>query len=186
MNNSFSRTSTAGAHALTPTRLVQVAYRVDDIETACERWARTMGAGPFLLRRNMQLTTTHRGAPAAYDHSAAFGQWGPLMLELIQVHRCFPDTLVEAVEHDVMGQLHHVACFVDDLDAASDQLQAGGVALVMEVVSTSGIRTHFLDTRSTSGCLLELYSPNPHLDGLYAQVAGLAVGWDGTDPVRVI
>ena len=169
-----------------PTTLVQLAYRVTDIEAACRRWARTMGAGPFLLRRNMQVTTTHHGEPAAYDHSAAFGQWGPVMLELIEVHRCFPESLLEVVEHDSVGQLHHVACFVDDLDATSNQLQADGTDLVMEVMSTSGIRTHFLDTRSTSGCLLELYTPNEHLQGLYDRVKALAVDWDGSDPVRII
>jgi len=169
-----------------PTRLVQLAYRVNDIDEACHHWARTMGAGPFLLRRNMQVSVTHRGEPAAYDHSAAFGQWGPVMLELIEVHRCFPDTLVEVIEHDIAGTLHHAACFVDDLDAASDALQADGVDLVMEVISTSGIRTHFLDTRATSGALLEIYSPNEHLQGLYDKVKALAVDWDGSDPVRVI
>ena len=172
--------------ALSPTQLVQLAYRVHDIDAACRHWARTLGVGPFLLRRNMQVTTTHRGQPAAYDHSAAFGQWGPLMLELIEVHRCSPDPLREVVEHDVMGQVHHVAAFVDDLEATSALIQADGTELVMEVVSTSGIRTHFLDTRSTTGCLLEIYTPTPHLRSLYDEVRALAIGWDGSDPVREI
>jgi len=174
------------AQWLAPTRLVQVAYRVHDIEAAARRWASTFGVGPFLLRRNLRLTTTHRGEPAAYDHSAAFGQWGPLMVELVEVDRCLPDTLLEMVEHDVMGQLHHVACFVDDLDATSGSLQSRGLPLAMEVVSTSGIRTHFLDARAEIGCLLELYCPTAHLEALYDRVRDLAVGWDGGDPVRVI
>jgi Glyoxalase/Bleomycin resistance protein/Dioxygenase superfamily len=172
--------------SILPTRLVQLAYRVHDIEAAARRWAVTFGVGPFLLRRNMQVATTHRGEPAAYDHSAAFGQWGPLMVELIEVHRCSPDTLLEIVEHDVMGQLHHVACFVDDLDATSESLQARGVPLAMEVVSSSGIRAHFLDARAENGCLLELYHPSDHLRALYDRVRDLAAGWDGSDPVRVI
>jgi len=181
-----STATVADLQALAPTRLVQLAYRVHDIEAACRAWATTFGVGPFLLRRNMQVTTTHRGEPAAYDHSAAFGQWGPVMVELIEVHRCFPDSLVEIVEHDSTGQLHHVACFVDDLDATSEKLQADGMPLAMEVVSTSGIRTHFLDARASNGCLLELYSPNEHLQGLYDKVRDLAVDWDGSDPVRAI
>jgi hypothetical protein len=168
-----------------PTRLVQLAYRVPDLEAGCRAWARNLGVGPFLVRRNMLVKTTHRGAAAAYDHSAAFGQWGPVMLELIEVHECFPDTLRDVIEHDSVGQLHHAACFVEDLDATSGQLQADGVELVMEVESSTGIRTHFLDTRATSGCLLELYSPTPHLQALYDKVAALAVGWDGRDPVRL-
>jgi len=171
---------------IAPTRLVQLAYRVHDIETAARRWAALFGVGPFLLRRNMEVTTTHNGEPAAYDHSAAFGQWGPVMVELIEVHRCFPESLLEIVEHDAFGQLHHVACFVDDLDATSESLQARGLPLAMEVLSTSGIRTHFLDARAVSGCLLELYSPNEHLQALYDKVRDLAVDWDGDDPVRVI
>jgi hypothetical protein len=178
--------SVADLQALAPTRLVQLAYRVHDLEAACRTWATTFGVGPFLVRHNMAVSVTRNGEPAAYDHSAAFGQWGPVMVELIEVHRCFPDDLVEIIEHDVMGQLHHVSCFVEDLDATSEKLQAEGMPLAMEVISTSGIRTHFLDARAASGCLLELYSPNEHLQGLYDKVRDLAVGWDGSDPVRVI
>jgi Glyoxalase/Bleomycin resistance protein/Dioxygenase superfamily len=183
---SLDPASVEALQSIAPSRLVQLAYRVQDIETAARHWATTFGVGPFLLRRSMQVTTTHRGQPAAYDHSAAFGQWGPVMVELIEVHRCFPPSLAEIVEHDVMGQLHHLACFVDDLDATSTSLQARGLPLAMEVVSTSGIRTHFLDARSENGCLLELYTPNEHLQALYDKVRDLAVGWDGSDPVRVI
>jgi Glyoxalase/Bleomycin resistance protein/Dioxygenase superfamily len=174
----------APGHPLAPTRLVQLAYRVDDLDAACHDWAQTLGVGPFLVRRRMAVTVTHRGEPAQYLHSAAFGQWGPLMVELIQVHECAPASLSQIVHHDRVGQPHHLASFVADLDGTAALLQASGVEVAMDLVSSSGIRTLFLDARATTGCLLELYSPNDHLRALYDRVRDLAAGWDGLDVVR--
>jgi hypothetical protein len=171
---------------LLPSALVQVAYRVDDLEAACHEWATRVGAGPFLVRPHMAVTTTHRGEPAVYDHSAAFGQWGPLMLELIQVHACEPASLREVVEHDRPGQLNHVACFVDDLDETSATLEAHGFPVAMEVVSSSGMRVRFHDARELVGGLLEVYVGTEHLRAHYDRVADLARGWDGSDIVRYL
>jgi hypothetical protein len=167
-----------------PRRLVQVAYLVTDVDEAAARWARTTGAGPFLVRRHMAVRASYRGRPAVYDHSAAFGQWGAVMLELVQLHEVSPPEMAESIHHARPGQLHHFACIVDDLETTSTQLQADGMPLVMELVSTSGMPVHFLDSRALDGALLELYPTNEYLEALYARVASLAVGWDGGDPVR--
>ena len=52
--------SVAALHALMPTRLVQLAYRVPDIEAACLHWATTFGVGPFLLRLRQGLARPRR------------------------------------------------------------------------------------------------------------------------------
>lgn len=167
-----------------PGRLVQVAYRVGDLAAGCRRWASTMGAGPFLVREHLPVQATYHGAPAVYDHSAAFGQWGPLMLELITVHDAGPAPLAEALMHDQPGQLHHVACFVDDLDLSSAMLQEQGAPLLFELTSSSGMHVRFHDGRELLGGLIELYVANEHLQAHYDAVGELAAGWDGRHPVR--
>jgi hypothetical protein len=167
-----------------PTELVQIAYTVPDLEAACHEWAERVGAGPFLVRRHMEIVATHDGQPAIYDHSAAFGQWGPVMLELVELHECEPTSMNEVFRHSASNQVNHYAFFVDDLEASSAALQAQGFPLTMELVSSSGMQVHFLDARSTIGGLLELYVGTPHLRAHYDMVAALAEGWDGTDVIR--
>lgn len=172
--------------AALPARLVQIAYRVDDLEAACHEWAQRVGAGPFLVRPHLAVTATHDGQPAVYDHSAAFGQWGPVMLELIQLHECEPASMREVLEHDRSGAPNHFACFVDDLEAASAALIEQGMPLTMSLVSSSGMEVRFHDARHVVGGVLELYVGTPHLQGFYDKVASMADGWDGSDVVRWI
>ena len=167
-----------------PTELVQIAYTVPDLEAACREWAERVGAGPFLIRPHLSVVATHNGEPAIYDHSAAFGQWGPLMLELVELHECSPAPLNEAFRHSAPNEVNHYAYFVEDLDASSAALEEQGFPLMMELISSSGMRVHFLDGRSTIGGLIEIYVGNEHLRAHYARVAELAQDWDGSDPVR--
>jgi hypothetical protein len=169
-----------------PARLVQIAYRVDDLESACHEWAQRVGAGPFLVRPHLPVVATHDGRPAVYDHSAAFGQWGPVMLELIEVHECEPAAMREVLTHDQAGQPNHFACFVDDLESASAALIEQGMPLTMALTSSSGMEVRFHDARHVVGGVLELYVGTPHLRGFYDKVAALADGWDGSDVVRWI
>lgn len=180
-------TGTAGpVQTVLPSALVQIAYRVTDLEAACRAWAATTGAGPFLIRRSIPVTATHRGEPAVYDHSAAFGQWGPLMLELVQLHACEPESMRAVIEHEQIGQVNHFACFVDDLEAASAALEAQGCPLTLTVITSSGMTVHYHDARAVIGAVLELYVGTEHLRALYRTVADLADGWDGSDPVRYL
>lgn len=172
--------------SLLPSRLVQIAYRVNDLESGCQAWADAVGAGPFLVREHLQVSAMHRGEPAIYDHSAAFGQWGNLMLELIVVHQSAPPALAEIVLHDNgnLGVINHLACFVDDVEIASAHLQSQGMPLAMTLTTSSGMNVHFLDARQQVGALLELYAANEHLLAHYQRVADLAKGWDGTNLMR--
>ena len=167
-----------------PRELVQIAYIVPDLEAACRDWAEKAGVGPFLMRPHMNIHGTHHGEPAVYHHSAAFGQWGPLMLELIEIHECTPPSMHEVFGHSAPNQVNHVAYFVDDLDASSAALQAHGFPVVTELTTTSGMRVQFLDARDTTGGLIELYVGSEHLRALYDKVAALHQGWDGSDIIR--
>lgn len=172
-----------GIRAL-PRELVQIAYIVPDLEAACRDWAEKAGVGPFLMRPHMDIQGTHDGQPARYHHSAAFGQWGPLMLELIEVHECSPASMHEFFAHSAPNQVNHFAYFVEDLDVSSAALQAQGFPLITELTTTSGMRVQFLDGRELIGGLIELYVGTEHLRSLYDKVAAVHEGWDGSDLLR--
>ncbi len=168
------------------TPLVQVAYLVDDVVEAAGRAAAEHGAGPFTVLRHIELATvSHRGTPGTFDHSSAYGQWGGVMVELVQVHAAEPAGLHAAVAGRGPG-LHHVATFVPDVAAEIERLEALGYPCVLDASTGGGTRFAFLDATARLGHLLEVYEPSEQLLGFYAHVARLAEGWDGTDPVRVV
>lgn len=165
---------------------MQVAYAVPDAEAAAAQWAARWGAGPFFVRRHIPLTdVTYRGRPASFDHTSAYGQWGSLMVELVQDHGTGPSAVRERYGPDETG-LHHLACFVDELDAALVALNAAGHDTVM-TANAGATPFAFVDLWATHGHLLELYpSAVESLRDFYTMVAAAADGWDGSDPVRVM
>jgi hypothetical protein len=165
---------------------VQIAYVVSDLVAAARTWVRDLGAGPFFVNEHIDLIdVVHRGAPAEFDHSSAYGQWGPIMVELVHDHGRGPSVVRERFGPDESG-LHHLAFFVDDLEAASVSLVSGGAELVMSARTTGGTAFHFLDSPTLGGHLVELYERSDRVVDFYAMVASAADAWDGTDPIRPI
>src|SRR5437764_6942861 len=104
-------------------RIVQVAYAVDDLDAGAQDFARRVGAGPFFVRRHIELAAAfHGGEPAVFDHSSAYGRWGSVQVELVHVHRVRPTALAEIVKQ--RAGIHHVAWFVSDLAAEQRRLSA--------------------------------------------------------------
>ncbi len=162
---------------------VQIAYAVPDVDASAARWAADFGAGPFFIRRHIEgHDVVYRGAPALFDHSSAYGQWGPVMVELIQDHCTVPSIVRERYGVNETG-LHHMAFAVPNLDAATAHLKSLGVELAMSARSTN-TRYHFMDTAATLGHMVELYERSDRLESFYALVRDAAVGWMGDNPVR--
>ncbi len=165
-------------------RPVQIAYAVPDAVAAAQQWAAEVGAGPFFVRHHIPIASvTYRGQPGAFDHTAAYGQWGDVMVELVQDHTEGP-SVVRDMYPDGGGGLHHVAFFVPDIDLATDQLNTLGHETALAATTASGIRFNFLDATRTHGHMFELYERSATLAAFYAHVAAAADGWDGADPVR--
>ncbi|MET0460086.1 MAG: VOC family protein [Ilumatobacteraceae bacterium] len=164
-------------------RIVQVAYAVADVRAAARSFAQRVGAGPFFVRHHdLPLRVDHHGRPGAFDHSSAYGQWGSVQVELVQVHRAEPASLAGIVERT--SGLHHVATFVRSIDDEQQRLGELGWPAVMTAETASGRRYAFHDARDQLGHLLEIYEPSPGVLALYRMVADAAVGWRGEDPVR--
>ena len=169
------------AAALAP---VQIAYHVPDPAAAAERYAREHGWGPFFLMEHIALERSlHRGTPAKFDHSSAYGQAGEIMVELITQHDDTPSALREMYAPHESG-LHHVACFVPELQPALEAYRGRGIGVALEARTTTGVDFAMVDLTATLGHMLELYEPGAGLLRFYAHVRKAAAGWDGSRPVR--
>jgi hypothetical protein len=165
---------------------VQIAYAVPDVVSAARSWAARSGAGPFFVREHIALVdVVIRGHPGTFDHSSAYGQWGAVMVELVEDHGDGPSPVRDMFPRDGSG-LHHLAFFVENVDAAVEDLGRQGHELAMSARTSSGLSFCFVDTRPTLGHMVELYEPTPGLRAFYSMVRAAAEGWDGVDPVRTM
>jgi catechol 2,3-dioxygenase-like lactoylglutathione lyase family enzyme len=165
---------------------VQIAYVVPDLTSAARTWVRDVGAGPFFVNEHIELTdVVHRGNPATFDHSSAYGQWGSIMVELVHDHGQGPSVVRDRFGPCESG-LHHLAFLVDDLEQTSATLLAGGAEIVLSARTTGGTAFRFIDLPSMRGHLVELYERSDRIADFYAMVASAADSWDGTDPIRFI
>lgn len=165
-------------------RPVQIAYAVPDAALFAARWAATTGAGPFFVRPHIEVVdVTYRGEPGVFDHTSAYGQWGPLMLELVEVHSPAPNVVTDVLGDRPSG-LHHLAFWVDDLDSAIATLARRGHPEALRARTPGGVEFRFVDATEHLGHMLELYEPTDRLRRFYAMVADASHGWNGDDPVR--
>jgi catechol 2,3-dioxygenase-like lactoylglutathione lyase family enzyme len=137
------------AHALpaaAPRALHHVGYWVDDLAAAQARWRGELGVGPFQVIEHVPFDSfalapalapalatvladgDRVGRDVVFDHSAAFAAWGPVVVELDQVH-AIDDRL--AVAYGVVpGAVSHVSWLVPDVAEESARLAGLGCALI--------------------------------------------------------
>jgi len=166
--------------------IVQVAYFVQDIRAEAARMGAAFGAGPFFVVDNIELDwAEHRGQPCDYVHSSAYGQWGEVMLELVQQESVGPSPFRDLYAPGETG-LHHVATMVDDLPQAYTHFGEAGIALATRSMTKTGTEFSFLDATATLGHFIEVYERNDTLLGFYDMVRRASQDWHGEDPVRTI
>jgi Glyoxalase/Bleomycin resistance protein/Dioxygenase superfamily len=174
---------------------VQIAYAVADVDAAAHDWVETVGAGPFFVRRFIAVTEViYRGKPASFVHTSAYGQWGNMMIELVQDHTLGPSVLTEQPGKPESNpsskprsavRVHHVACLVDDFAKTLDASAEAGIEVAMSARARS-TPFAFLDTVEMLGHFIEIYPRTASVTAFYALVADAAIGWSGTDPVRIV
>jgi catechol 2,3-dioxygenase-like lactoylglutathione lyase family enzyme len=164
-----------------------IGYWVPDLGEAVERACRTLGVGPFLLAGHVRFDDfrladgTEVSDPRYLDHSAAFTAWGPIVLELAEVHT-IDDSLAAAyrIDHDRVG---HVSWVADDLGVEIDRLRAAGCRLIHTAVS-GPIEVAWLDGGSLFPHPIEVHRAGPTILGMHGRLSALAQGWDGGDVMR--
>lgn len=151
----------------------QIAYFVPDVRAAAIAHSAAFGSGPYYVADHVPLARcTYRGTPGQFDHSAAYGQWGGVMIEFVQLHSPGPSACHDMYPQGSGGSgLHHVALFVDDIDAEIARL---GFPVAMDAEMATGFRFVMLDAVAAYGHMIELYRPEPSLTDFYALVASVA------------
>lgn len=149
---------------------VQIAYAVpsgEKLSSVADEFRRRTGAGPFLVVEHIELeSVTIEGSPALFDHSSAYGQWGSVMVELVQEH-------TEPLIGRTSG-IHHLAFMVESLDTAIESCRQRGWPVILDARTFGGLRFVFCDARETFGHFVELYEPTTALMGFYERIRSLA------------
>lgn len=165
---------------------VQIAYFVNDIRAAAKMMADTLGAGPFYVIDHIELEWgIHRGQACQFLHSSAYGQWGDVMMELIQQDEEGPSPFRDMFAPGQEG-LHHTACFVDSLDETLDQYAQQGYPTAARAMAKLGTEFAFIDTTPLMGHMIEVYVADETLLGFYDSVKTASHNWMGDDAVRTI
>jgi catechol 2,3-dioxygenase-like lactoylglutathione lyase family enzyme len=167
--------------------LHHVGYWVDDLDDAVDRAVRTLGVGPFLVHRHVAFQSftladgTAMTDPGYLDHSAAFAAWGPIVLELAEVHTAHPDLV--AAYGIRTGGVGHVSWVVDDLGAESARLQALGCPLI-HTASLGAVNVAWHDGGPLFAHPIEVHLAGAPICGMHDRLSALADGWAGSEPMR--
>jgi len=145
-----------------------VGYVVEDLPAATARFARDFGAGPFHTLEHIAFDeVTFAGEPAVYDHSSAFGAWGPILVELTQVHDAQPAGLAAALTKPGAG-VGHIAFLAEDRDAEVARLEALGMR-VFHTGRSGPVSATWLNG-GPFGHPVEVLQRVPELDAFYASL----------------
>ncbi len=167
-------------------KIVQVAYFVDDVRKAAVSMNRTFGAGPFFVADRIELAWgEHRGKPCSFVHSSAYGQWGRVMMELVQQDSEGPSPFRDMYAPGESG-IHHVATLVDSLEESLDRYASHGFGIAARAATRSGVEFAFIDAVAQLGHMVEVYEATAQLTDFYAFVERAALNWNGADPVRTL
>lgn len=148
--------------------ICQIAYHVPNAMAAAEQMRHQFGCGPFKLIEHIEVEWAElNGKPFNFVHTSAFGQWGDVMLELIQLDS-------EPFELFAQPGIHHAAIMVDDLQTAYQRFAEQGYPCVLKAMTGTGTEFAFLDARATLGHLIEIYEKSEQLTGFYAYIKGAA------------
>jgi hypothetical protein len=137
----------------------QVAVVVRDLDGAMKHYVDRLGIGPwdvYTYGPHRMPTMTFRGENRPYVMKLALAFVGPTMYELIESIEG-PNTYEEFLSARGEG-LHHLGYYVEDIDAAIEEMATNGYALLQSGrgfgVDGDGAYAYF-DTEHELGCIVE-------------------------------
>ncbi len=170
----------------------QMAFVVPDIDKAMQYWTKTLGIGPFFVKRRLQFSRfVYRGSSAVSPVvSIALANSGYMQIELIQQHDETPSIYKEFLDAGREG-LQHVSSWLTHgaLQERRRELLAQGAEIAQEcVIPSSGVTLVYFDTNSGGEGLIfemsDLMEPihRERIEG----IEKAARDWDGQAPIREV
>jgi catechol 2,3-dioxygenase-like lactoylglutathione lyase family enzyme len=167
----------------------QMGYVVHDIQAAMRHWTQVMRVGPFFhLPDTRIIDFRYRGKPSDMRIAAAFAQCGPVQIELIQPLNDAPSMYRDFLAAGHVG-LQHIAFWVDEsgFDDMLAKAEGAGFRVAMSGASVEPAgRLVYFEQEAHPGTVIELSCLTAAKRKVFDGVADAAVGWDGSDPIRVI
>lgn len=164
--------------------IMQIAYVVEDLEAAAQRWVRLTGAGPFFLLEHLAIVEPrYRGQPTELDCSIALGYSGGVCVELIRQHNDVPSVFRERPLIPG-GAFHHWAVMTETFDADLERHARAGYAIAFSGAVAVGGRFSYVDTGADLGGMIELIEVTPPVRALFAGIEAAAHNWKGDQPLR--
>lgn len=165
--------------------VVQVAYVVPDAREAARRHSALFGSGPFFHVELIPLRFARwKGMETVFNHGCAFGQWGNVMIELMEPHDLHDAQVMGLDKRPTIPILHHQAFAIEKAAEIAAELGQRGHELALHAVLESDIEAFMVDTRSECGHLIELFEPSALTQQFYDLVRDESIGWDGSNLIR--
>ncbi len=165
--------------------VVQYAYVVADLDDGIRHWVEVMGAGPFFVMRDfLGRDLTYRGLPSGTRVHYAFGQAGPVQVQLIAQDDAGP-SIYRDMYAPGEGGFHHVCSLVplEGWDEQVARLRDAGYEVAASLTTT--VPALYFDCRADLGFFVELYGRTDRTEAFFATVREAHDAWDGvTDPIR--
>jgi len=169
-----------------PGGLVQLGFVVKDVHEEIERYSQLMNIGPWFVYENMALSGgEYRGRPTSIDVTIAMAHAGHIQFELVQQNDDAPSVYKEVPEDRRYG-FHHWGLGTTDFDADLERLKARGYEVALfAYVEDFDARGAYMDTKGDLPGMVELIEMVPPVEQMFTETYKAALGWDGSDPVRV-
>jgi catechol 2,3-dioxygenase-like lactoylglutathione lyase family enzyme len=161
--------------------LHHVGYWVGDLDSARKQWERELDVGPFDVIEHMtfeEFVLFDGGQPctdAVFDHSAAFAAWGPIVVELGQVHAA--DDRLAAAYRITPGAVSHVSWVVPDVEQESVRLERLGSRLI-NTARSGPISVAWHDGGPLFPHPVELHQHNDVIAGMHGRLCALRTPGD--------
>lgn len=165
--------------------ILHLGFSVKSIPETVDFFVKTFGAGPFFEIPHIEFDELEYESPTPviWEHSAAFGAWDGVVVELQQMDRVEPADL-EAKIAGPTNRLNHVAYLADNSEEESARLEKLGMPRYLRL-KTGPIESIFHDAPML-GVSLEIHKDTEFIRGGHAMFKGAAVGWNGSDQLRPI
>ncbi|AQT82987.1 glyoxalase [Mycolicibacterium litorale] len=163
-----------------PGAIRQIGYIVRDFDHALANWVE-LGVGPWYVLRGITQTGRYRGEPCTVTLTIGFANSGDLQVEVIHQDGDGPSIYSEFGEG-----FHQLAYWAEDFDAALAAGEAAGWPVVWSGGDPGTARYVYFEGPAGPATIIELMELTPATIGMADLVRSAAVGWDGSDPIRVL